>query len=301
MEQPDYKQMVLPRLLRNEDTLGLVGLASGDPVMGNVGTALSKSAESNVNRIMDYNKLQQTEQGKADQRRILENYYNSLAEQGKERNALAREANALKLALAGKKADLDKSKRIDQGVSKLSDKLDDANVPRVSKSMNLFDQELRKYVGPNEVGNIPGVGRVEGRLPLWAQPTTEGKQLRNKLKKVEVELYKMMSGTAVSEHEAQRLQEAFALVVNADEDTFVKSWQDYKTIFNETIKNILARGDEDVQAEYFRRRGIQPSSMMIDTSPYGEQVTPEMGGYDPSIPDVPDESTPAPKPWLKRR
>lgn len=236
--------------LRRKKDVATLSLLSGDPTVENFGRGLYGDVENKIS-----SRISQRE--KKAQRELTGSYYNQMASQADAKMDLAdrrlaettrhnqaMEAKVLKAALDAKNRD----------VRNLSRDLTKAQIPELMEGIALIDKQLEPYI--KKGGDLPGVGGAYNILPGITQ---DARFMKSVIARIRNTVLKARSGGAVTPQEATRLLEEFSLRgFNTDED-FLKSWADFKSVFQNKVSGVYSGYPPEVVDEYLKNMENQVS------------------------------------------
>lgn len=269
--------------LRGRKDVAQLAMLSGDQTVGQFGGALYNDVDKQMSTRI-------AEKEKQAQRDLTQGYYDQMAGQSKLSQAMAARKQA-ELERHNRATEENQRLRLSAGVNAvdketarnvryLSNSLEKAQVPQITEGIQKIDSELAPYLEADK--GLPGVGGVSNWMPGFTQ---DARFMKSVIARIRNTILKARSGGAVTPQEADRLYEEFSLGgFNTDED-FMKSWADFKDVFQKGVTNIYGGYSPDVVGAYLEN--IDAQQGMIPGAPDGPDTgtdwntLPQGGGSSP--------------------
>jgi hypothetical protein len=257
-EPPTDREKIaaLAEKLRGRNMLGSLGQITGDKVLAPLGKGISAETEDQAEKIANRGIVSQ-QLDRADNLAKMKDEY-ELGRLGKEQDfnrgehaldrALQRELEAMQQAglNARDKDNVDKEalkekKQLDAYRVRFSTQLEKAGLPELESYIGTANKVLDQYKGKG----IPGIGILD----FSGRTTQEGSNVKQAIQAVKNTLLKARSGAAVTEPEADRLeQEMFGPL--ATEESFRRGWASLQAAIANRRLNIEAGYDPLVVESY---------------------------------------------------
>lgn len=254
----------LARKLRGRQMIGQLGMLTGDKVLAPMGQNIAAETQGQAEKIGGYQarrrELEAQEQmarmnDEAQMARQLQEQGFNAGERALDR-ALQRELEQLQQAgqdrratAAETKADAAMKRDLDRYVERYGKERERVGLPDMQSYINTADKVLSKYEGKS----LPGIGFMD----FTSRTSQAGSEVRQAVQAVQNALLKALSGAAVTQSEADRL-EAQMFGPLATEQSFRAGWNSLKAAIAAKEQNIDQSYDPLV-VETYRSRAPKAS------------------------------------------
>lgn len=265
----------LAKKLRNQQLIGQLGTLTGDKVLAPMGAGMVEQSGEQAKTIGGYQarrrELDRQEQmarmndeaqmARQLQRQEFDAGQNALQralqrelEQMQQEGANARSTSADAKAEAATKKDLDRY------VERYGKEREKVGLPAMRSYITTADTVLSKYEGKS----LPGIGFLD----FSSRTSQEGSEVRQAVQAVQNALLKALSGAAVTQSEADRLQSQMFGPL-ATEASFKAGWNALKAAIDAQEQNIDKSYDPLV-VETYQSRGKKDTGAGAAAAPPGE-------------------------------
>jgi hypothetical protein len=277
-DEPTAKEMAMAYAaqLRGQRGLGLLGQASGDRVLSQVGTGLVAGAQRGNDqlgqeageRLKMALQRQQTAKGDA---QLAEIVRHNKATENQDSWAAVSDASGGTVMFNRKTGEFRplnplgpgqrqplKPSEMEHDVQSLGKDLEDS--AKMSADVTALKVAAAK-------GDVPGFGPIEGRLPDMLTPN-DGIALRQSAGRLMANIMHQISGSAVSESEVTRQLEAMGLGRTATPAAFKAGVTSLENQYRNLIAQREAKYRPEVVNEYSNRGGFTSHSLPSDSGPH---------------------------------
>jgi hypothetical protein len=261
------KLKALAEKLRGRSMIGQLGQITGDKVLAPMGAGISKQTEDQAGQIGQWTA---NIRNRAANAQLARDSQAARAAEGALDREFTGQQNALQRALqlelekmqqgryasADAKAEAANKKDLDKYAERYGKEIGKAELPALESYISDADAILSKYDGKS----IPGIGFMDFK----ARMTQEGSDARQGVQAVQNAMLKALSGAAVTESEAERLQtQMFGPL--ATEESFRKGWASLKRATQSRRENI-ERAYPTEALELYESRGKKPGGAAAPAS-----------------------------------